>query len=132
MDKTLLEVGYHKHEMDFGISGAVCNLSLKQLKEFREMIIVAIWQAEDMWRREQVGTMNKRKLICPNINCRESLAYDKDQKVYYCDNPNCDYCKIAVSIGKCQCRNPLPNKEGECVICNLKILKMFYPKAIPR
>jgi len=52
--KSLLEVGYNKHgEMDFGITCTVGELSLEELKKFREMIVVAIWCAEDMWRRNQ-------------------------------------------------------------------------------
>ena len=52
--ESLLQVGYDKNgEMDFGILGTVGSLSNKQIKEFREMIIVAIWCAEDMWRRNQ-------------------------------------------------------------------------------
>jgi len=50
----ILEVGYDKNgEMDFGVCATVEGLSYKQMKEFREMIVVAIWCAEDMWRRNQ-------------------------------------------------------------------------------
>ena len=50
----ILEVGYDKNgEMDFGVCATVETLSYKQIKELREMIIVAIWCAEDMWRRNQ-------------------------------------------------------------------------------
>jgi len=39
--------------MDFGVNGSVAELSLEELRKMREMIIVAIWCAEDMWRRNQ-------------------------------------------------------------------------------
>lgn len=64
--KSILEVGYHKGEMDFGVSAAIADLSLEQMDEFRIMTIVAIGQAESMWRnsrnREQVGQETKSKL----------------------------------------------------------------------
>jgi 3-oxoacyl-(acyl-carrier-protein) synthase len=50
-DIDLLTVGYHKGEIDFSICGAVSDLSREELASFRNMIIVAIYQAEDMWRR---------------------------------------------------------------------------------
>lgn len=51
-DRNLLKIGYHKGEMDFGICG-VSELTYEQMKEFREMIVVAIGIAEDTWRRAQ-------------------------------------------------------------------------------
>ena len=53
IEKLLISLGYDKNgEMDFGISSTIETLSLTQLKELREMIVVAIWCAEDMWRRK--------------------------------------------------------------------------------
>jgi len=49
--EDLLTVGFHKGEMDFGIKGSVQNLTIEELKDFRNMIIVAIYVAEDMWRK---------------------------------------------------------------------------------
>ena len=57
----LITIGYHKGEMDFGVNGSVSELSLEQLKELREMIIVAIWCAEDMWRRNQKEKARSQK-----------------------------------------------------------------------
>lgn len=57
MEKPLIEIGYDRNgEMDFGVLGTVGELSHKQMKEFREMIVVAIGTAEDMWRRNQPQT----------------------------------------------------------------------------
>ena len=53
MKDPLLAVGYYKGEMDFEISGTVQTLSIEELYELRNMIIVAIWQAEDSWRRKR-------------------------------------------------------------------------------
>lgn len=58
---NLLSVGWYKGEMDFSINGSVSNLSHKDLKDFREMIIVAIWCAEDMWRRNHESEAEKKE-----------------------------------------------------------------------
>lgn len=52
-EQSLISVGYHKGEMDFGVSGLVGELSLEKMKELREMIVVAIGVAEDMWKRNR-------------------------------------------------------------------------------
>ena len=52
-DKPLITIGYQKGEIDFLVSMAVGELPLKELEEMRKMIVVAIWCAEDMWRRNQ-------------------------------------------------------------------------------
>lgn len=49
MDK-IIYVGYHKGEMDFGVSGVVRDLSYEQMTQLRAMLCVAIGQAESMWR----------------------------------------------------------------------------------
>jgi len=47
----LISIGYHKGEVDFSINCEITNLTLEELKDIREMIVVAIWQAEDMWHK---------------------------------------------------------------------------------
>ena len=49
--QQFLEVGYHKGEMDFGVNSSVADLTYEQMKELREMTIVAIGQMEAMWAR---------------------------------------------------------------------------------
>lgn len=80
MEKPLIQVGYNKSEMDFAVSASISDLSLEQLKELREMIIVAIWCAEDMWRRnhkeeaeqEDITKQPKQKKLVPQAE-RQSL-----------------------------------------------------------
>ena len=48
--RPLLSVGYHKGEMDFGVSASVKELSYEQMKELREMTVVGIGIMESMWR----------------------------------------------------------------------------------
>lgn len=50
MKDPYFSVGLHKGEMDFGISGAVCELSYEEMSRLREMIVVAIGVCESMWR----------------------------------------------------------------------------------
>ena len=52
---ALITIGYHKGELDYGVSAQVGALTLKQMREVRQMIVVAIWCAEDMWRRNQLA-----------------------------------------------------------------------------
>lgn len=47
---NILSVGKNKGEMDFAISATISDLSQEQMAEFREMIVVAIGVAEQMWR----------------------------------------------------------------------------------
>lgn len=58
MERPLIQVGYHKGEIDFRISGEVHDLSFEQMTSFRSMICVAIGTMEDMFRRHQ-QSMNK-------------------------------------------------------------------------
>lgn len=51
--ENILTVGYHKGEMDFGVNGSIRDLTYPQMKEFREMCVVALGQAENMWRSSQ-------------------------------------------------------------------------------
>lgn len=37
---------------DFGVSCAVCDLSIEEMNQFRTMIVCAIGTMEDMYRRE--------------------------------------------------------------------------------
>lgn len=46
-------VGLHKGEMDFGVSGSVCDLSYEEMRRLREMIVVGIGSLESMWRHAQ-------------------------------------------------------------------------------
>lgn len=49
MMKEILTVGYHKGEMDFGVNASIRDLSYEEMSKFREMLVVAIGQAERMW-----------------------------------------------------------------------------------
>lgn len=49
--KDIITVGYHKGEMDFGVNGSITELNLEQMNELRIMTMVAIGQAESIWRR---------------------------------------------------------------------------------
>ncbi len=53
INQDLITIGFHKGEMDFGVNGSVGELNYRELSELRQMIVVAIYVAEDMWRREQ-------------------------------------------------------------------------------
>lgn len=53
MDKDFITIGYHKGEMDFGVNGSIEDLTLKEFDELRIMTMVAIGQAESMWRRRR-------------------------------------------------------------------------------
>lgn len=48
--ENIIAIGYHKGEIDFGVNTSITNLTLEQLNELRIMTIVAIGQAESMWR----------------------------------------------------------------------------------
>ena len=54
-EQNILTVGYHKGEMDFGINCSIDELSYEEMRAFREMVCVAIGQAEQMWRRKMSG-----------------------------------------------------------------------------
>lgn len=49
--EQILTVGYHKGEMDFGVNGSIADLTREEMRNFREMVVVAIGQAEQMWGR---------------------------------------------------------------------------------
>lgn len=53
MDDNLLSVGPYKGEMDFSINSRITQLSREEMKDFREMVIVAIGVAEQMWGNAQ-------------------------------------------------------------------------------
>lgn len=46
-----LTVGKYKGEWDFGVSGQIYDLSYGEMRQLREMTIVAIGQMEAMWAR---------------------------------------------------------------------------------
>jgi len=50
-ERTILSVGYYKGEIDFGVNAEIADFTYEQMKEFREMCMVAIGQAEMMWGR---------------------------------------------------------------------------------
>lgn len=50
MNTVYFEVGIKKGEWDFGVSGAVYDLSYAEMKGLREMIVVGIGTLEQMWR----------------------------------------------------------------------------------
>ena len=45
-----ISIGYHKGEMDFGVNASIGDLSIEEFNQLRIMTIVAIGQAENMWR----------------------------------------------------------------------------------
>jgi hypothetical protein len=50
---SLIEIGFDKDmQFDFGVSGAICDLSVERMNGLRAMIVCAIGTAEDMFRRE--------------------------------------------------------------------------------
>lgn len=53
MKDPYFSVGIHKYEMDFGVSGAVADLSYEEMRKLREMIVVGIGVCEQMWRSSQ-------------------------------------------------------------------------------
>jgi len=61
-DIDLITIGYHKGEIDFGVNGLVGTLPLKELNKLRGMIPVAIWCAEDMWRRNRKNEVGSEQL----------------------------------------------------------------------
>jgi hypothetical protein len=53
METNYITVGKYKGEMDFGVLAAIEELSREEMDELRIMLIVAIGQAESMWRNSQ-------------------------------------------------------------------------------
>lgn len=51
MMENIITIGFNKGEADFGINGSISNLSFEKLQELRAIIPVAIYVAEDIWRR---------------------------------------------------------------------------------
>lgn len=49
-ETVYFSVGLHKGEMDFGVGGAVGDLSYEEMKSLREMIVVGIGVMENVWR----------------------------------------------------------------------------------
>lgn len=52
-ETNYITVGLYKGEMDFGVNLAIEELSYEKMRELRQMICVAIGQAEQMWRRRK-------------------------------------------------------------------------------
>lgn len=62
MIENLITIGFDKHgEADFGINCSISDLSLSKLNELRQMIPVAIYIAEDMWRRNNKNKCNQKE-----------------------------------------------------------------------
>lgn len=53
MEKPFITIGWHKGECDFRVSSEIQELGPGKMKDLREMIVVAIGTAEDMWRRQR-------------------------------------------------------------------------------
>ena len=53
MENPIISIGRHKGEMDFGVNVSIGDLTLKEMDELRIMTMVAVGQAESMWRRYQ-------------------------------------------------------------------------------
>ena len=54
MKKDIITIGFDKNgKADFGVRAGIQGLSHQQMKDLREMIVVAVGIAEDMWRRAQ-------------------------------------------------------------------------------
>ncbi len=66
--ENILTVGYHKGEMDFGVNASISELTYEQMTEFRAMCMVAIGQAESMWRtaREKSPGMQAAQSLLRN------------------------------------------------------------------
>lgn len=63
---SLLTVGYHNGEMDFGVNCSIDELTYEQMRDFREMVCVAIGQAEQMWRKRWTGKEPCAGTLTPN------------------------------------------------------------------
>ncbi len=61
-DNNLITIGFDKNgECDFGVKADFAELTIKQLNEIRQMIPVAIYIAEDMWRRNNSNKVGDLK-----------------------------------------------------------------------
>ena len=94
MKKEIITIGFDKNgEVDFGVNCSISELSLKQLKEIREMIVVAIWCAEDMWRRNNQPTNQ------PIINKDMPNKIDEiEQITSFLKIPTDDWVKLQLDI----------------------------------
>ncbi len=54
-------------EFDFGVMSSIQDLSHKDMKDLREMIIVAIGTMEENWRREQSFKNPAAEVIKENV-----------------------------------------------------------------
>jgi hypothetical protein len=54
MDFDYVSVGKHKGEWDFRINATIMNLPYEEVKQLREVMMVAIGTAEDMIRQGQM------------------------------------------------------------------------------
>lgn len=49
-ENPIFSVGFHKGDMDFGLSSTIANLTYEQMRDFREMAVVGLGIAEQSWR----------------------------------------------------------------------------------
>jgi len=61
-EPVLFSVGYRKGEMDFGVNASIKDLTREEIKEFRNMLVVGIGTAEDMWRRGNEPTAEESQI----------------------------------------------------------------------
>lgn len=67
MTKSLIEIGFNKKgELDFGIRCVVGELTFAQMQELRSMITTVIFEAESMWRRNNLQITSVDNLSMTN------------------------------------------------------------------
>lgn len=54
--------------IDFGVSGAIQELSHEKYMEVRNMLVVAIGTMEEMWRKEQERKMFSTQIVLKDHN----------------------------------------------------------------
>lgn len=54
MERPIVEIGYHKGEMDFEVTGTVQDLSREEFDKLKLMALTALRIADDMWTRANV------------------------------------------------------------------------------
>lgn len=61
MDRAIIDIGYYKGEMDFGVSGSVSDLSREEFDKLRLMALTALRVADDMWMRANVEQPTEKR-----------------------------------------------------------------------
>lgn len=62
--ENIISLSRKRGEWDFGVRATITELSFEEMNELRQMIIVAIGVAEDMWKRgrhesDEIGSKPK-------------------------------------------------------------------------